>query len=104
MRVRYEILRRLKLLRDYEIIDFLEDADSGDVVIVYADRAVRDGSVEVCAVLFDIELEDREFDPRNYRRLPPEREREAVQKALARRERELLMPETGEEDGEEIPF
>ena len=68
MKVSCEKLRELKLLRDYEIIDFCEDEDSSDVYIVYADREVRDNCVEVHAVVFDIEKENLEFSPRNYRK------------------------------------
>ncbi len=73
MKVNYAALRRLKLLQDDEIIDLCEDEAYGDVFIVYADRTVQDKCVEVYAVVFDIELENLEFDPRHYRRLPPGR-------------------------------
>lgn len=105
MKVPYETLRSLDLLRDYEIIDFFEDADSGDVLIVYADRAVQPDGVEVYAVKFDIELEHLEFDPRNYRRLPPEREETVIQETLERRAKRQAMPEDEEDDLEtEYPF
>ena len=105
MKVPYDVLCKLDLLKDYEIIDFFEDADSGDVLIVYADRAVQPDGVEVYAVLFDIELEHLKFNPRNYRRLPPDREREVIRKTLARRERRMAMTEDEEDDpAESYPF
>lgn len=103
MKVSCEKLRELKLLRDYEIIDFYEDEDSSDVYIVYADREVRDNSVEVHAVLFDIEKENLEFSPRNYEPLPPEREEAEIRKALARRER-LISTAADELEEDEDPF
>lgn len=102
MKVPYDELRRLGLLKDYEIIDFFEDEDSGDVLIVYADRAVQPDGVEVYAVKFDIELEHLEFDPRNYRRLPPEREREVIQETLKQRAKRQAMP--GDDSMQSPPF
>ena len=105
MKVPYDTLRKLDLLKDYEIIDFFEDADSGDALIVYADRTVQADGVEVYAVKFDIELEHRDFDPRNYRRLPPEREREVIEKALAQREQDLTELVFGnDDDAEPLPL
>ena len=101
MKVPYDVLCKLDLLKDYEIIDFYEDEDSSDVYIVYADREVRDNCVEVHAVVFDIEKENLEFSPRNYEPLPPEREEAEIRRALARREQLLSAPA---EDEDPLPF